>query len=218
MRSLNENSQVFRAAGYCRLDQYDLAIQDCRTALALDPNYSKAYGRMGLALSCQNRYDQAAEAYKKAAELDPNQESYKHNLKIAEEKMKEMQNASRQAFGAGFNSSSGAVPGMPDFTQLLNNPTLVNMATQALSDPNIQNMMSQMMSGLMGSTGGENSGATSVAGLFEAGQRLAQQMQSANPELVDQLRRTFQGSADQGNNPENDADAKNDSSKQPPDQ
>lgn len=37
----------FSAAAYCRLEQYDLAIQDCRTALALDPKYSKAYGRMG---------------------------------------------------------------------------------------------------------------------------------------------------------------------------
>lgn len=36
-----------RAAAYCILKQYDLAIQDCRTALALKPNYAKAYGRMG---------------------------------------------------------------------------------------------------------------------------------------------------------------------------
>lgn len=39
-----------RAAAYCRLEQYDLAIQDCRTALALDPKYAKAYGRMGFVL------------------------------------------------------------------------------------------------------------------------------------------------------------------------
>lgn len=48
-----------RAAAYCRLEKNDLAIQDCRTALALDPNYAKAYGRMGVALSCQNRYTEA---------------------------------------------------------------------------------------------------------------------------------------------------------------
>ncbi len=53
-----------------------------------------------LALSCQNRYDQAVEAYKKALELEPNQESYKTNLKIAEEKAREMEQAARQAFGA----------------------------------------------------------------------------------------------------------------------
>lgn len=51
-----------------------------------------------LALSCQNRYEQAVEAYKKALELDPNQESFKNNLKIAEEKVKELE-AAAQASG-----------------------------------------------------------------------------------------------------------------------
>lgn len=51
---------------------------------------------LSLALSCQNRYEQAVEAYKKALELDPKQESYKNNLKIAEDKVKEMQDAARQ--------------------------------------------------------------------------------------------------------------------------
>lgn len=49
-----------------------------------------------LALSCQNRYEQAVEAYKKALELEPDQESYKNNLKIAEEKVKEFEQATRQ--------------------------------------------------------------------------------------------------------------------------
>ncbi|WKX89382.1 hypothetical protein Q1695_008773 [Nippostrongylus brasiliensis] len=52
-----------------------------------------------LALSCQNRYEQAVEAYKKALQLDPNQESFKNNLKIAEEKVKELE-AAAQASGA----------------------------------------------------------------------------------------------------------------------
>lgn len=190
---LNRDPAYFcnRAAAYCRLEQYDLAIQDCRTALALEPNYSKAYGRMGLALSCQNRYEQAVEAYKKALELEPNQESYKNNLKIAEDKVKEMENA-RQAGGpAGFPFGP-----MPDITQLLNNPAMMNMATQLMSDPSIQNMMSQMMSGLMTTGGGGNAEAGNQAqinNLIQAGQQLAAQMQAANPELVEQLRRQFQG-------------------------
>lgn len=44
-------------------------------------------------MSCQNRYDQAVEAYKKALEIDPNNESYKQNLGIAEDKLKEAQAA-----------------------------------------------------------------------------------------------------------------------------
>lgn len=202
---LNREPAYFcnRAAAYCRLEQYDLAIQDCRTALALDPKYSKAYGRMGLALSCQNRYDQAVEAYKKALELEPNQESYKNNLKIAEDKMKEMENAARQSFGAG--GAGGfpfGMPGIPEMSQLLNNPAMVNMATQLMSDPNIQNMMTQMVSGLMGAggaAGGHDAGAQGINNLLQAGQQLAQQMQNANPELVEQLRRQFQGGNPDGN-------------------
>jgi small glutamine-rich tetratricopeptide repeat-containing protein alpha len=136
------------------LDQYDLAIQDCRTALALDPNYAKAYGRMGVALSCQNRYDQAVEAYKRAVELDPGNDSYKGNLTIAEEKLREAQ---ENAGGAGgipgmFNSNLiESFLGFPGFGALgglggmFNNPQMQEMAAQMMTDPNIQNMMGQMM-------------------------------------------------------------------------
>uniref|UniRef100_A0A914Z9C3 Tetratricopeptide repeat protein n=1 Tax=Panagrolaimus superbus TaxID=310955 RepID=A0A914Z9C3_9BILA len=123
---LNRDPVYFcnRAAAYCRLEQYDLAIQDCRTALALDENYAKAYGRMGLALSCQNRYDAAIESYKKALELDPNNESYKSNLAIAEEKVREagqrfQSNPGANPFGGlgGLLGAGGGAPGaagMPD--------------------------------------------------------------------------------------------------------
>lgn len=183
---LNKDPAYFcnRAAAYCRLEQYDLAIQDCRAALALDTKYSKAYGRMGLAFSCQNRYEQAVEAYKKALELEPEQESYKNNLKIAEDKLKELEESFRQGQG----------PGVPDMTALLSNPAMMSMARQLMSDPNIQNMMSQMMTGILGS--GTNAG---VSNLIEAGQQLAQQMQSANPDLVEQLRQQFQGQGGPGN-------------------
>ncbi|CAJ0960054.1 unnamed protein product, partial [Mesorhabditis belari] len=175
-----------RAAAYCRLEQYDLAIQDCRTAIALDPNYSKAYGRMGLALSCQNRYEQAVEVYKKALELDPEQESYKNNLKIAEEKVKEMEAAARAQLNNPNNPLAGMFGGAggggaPDFASLLNNPSMMQMANSLMTDPNIQGMMAQMMQG-----GG-------MGNLFEAGQAMARQMQEQNPDFVEQLRRQFEG-------------------------
>ncbi|VDN04634.1 unnamed protein product [Thelazia callipaeda] len=178
-----------RAAAYCRLEQYDLAIQDCRAALALDPKYSKAYGRMGLAYSCQNRYEQSVNSYQKAVELDPTQESYKNNLKIAEEKLKEIEDSFKNGQGSGVGHLLGTQ--MPDVSALLSNPAMMTMARQLMSDPNIQSMMSQMMSGILGS-----GSAGGVSNLIEAGQQLAQQMQDANPDLVEQLRRQFQN---QGN-------------------
>ena len=46
-----------------------------------------------MAFSCQNRYDIAVEAYKKAIELDPSTEIYKTKLALAEEKKKQAQEA-----------------------------------------------------------------------------------------------------------------------------
>lgn len=36
-----------RAAAYSKLGNYAGAVQDCEQAIRIDPNYSKAYGRMG---------------------------------------------------------------------------------------------------------------------------------------------------------------------------
>lgn len=36
-----------RAAAYSKLGNYAGAVRDCERAIGIDPNYSKAYGRMG---------------------------------------------------------------------------------------------------------------------------------------------------------------------------
>uniref|UniRef100_A0A1I8A4G3 SGTA_dimer domain-containing protein n=1 Tax=Steinernema glaseri TaxID=37863 RepID=A0A1I8A4G3_9BILA len=210
-----------RAAAYCRLEQYDMAIQDCRTALALDPNYGKAYGRMGLALSCQNRYEQAVEAYKKALEIEPGQQSYINNLQIAEEKLKDLANAgagNQGGFpfpGLGGLPGMAGMPGMPDISEVFNNPQMMENVTRMMSDPNIQNMMSQMMNNVMGAGAGPGAAAGGIEGLFAAGQNFAQQMQSSNPELVEQLRRQFQNT-DTDDNAGQGAEGQENNEQQPP--
>lgn len=37
----------FRAAAFSKLNKNSEAIADCKRALQIDPQYSKAYGRMG---------------------------------------------------------------------------------------------------------------------------------------------------------------------------
>ncbi|KAI1716090.1 TPR repeat domain-containing protein [Ditylenchus destructor] len=73
---LNEDPIYFceRAGALCRMGQYELSIQDCRTALALDPTTYKAYRRMGMVFTIQNRYDQAIDAYKHYLVNEPNNE------------------------------------------------------------------------------------------------------------------------------------------------
>ena len=58
----------------------------------------------------------------------------------------------------------GGMPGLGglDLNNILGNPALMNMATSMLSDPNMQNMMGQLMSG------GMAQGGQSMDGLIQA--------------------------------------------------
>uniref|UniRef100_A0A914PDE3 STI1 domain-containing protein n=1 Tax=Panagrolaimus davidi TaxID=227884 RepID=A0A914PDE3_9BILA len=188
-----------RAAAYCRLEKFDLAIEDCRSALELDENYAKAYGRMGLAYLSQDRNEDAVEAYKKALELDPTGESYKMNLEIAEEKIREANRRSQSNPGAnqfsGFPGlgnllGGGGAGGMPDLSALMNDPQMVQATMEMMNDPNMQNLMGSMMEQFMGGSAG-GAGGGGFDDLIAAGQNMAQQMQQANPELVEQLREQF---------------------------
>uniref|UniRef100_A0A672ZUJ3 Small glutamine-rich tetratricopeptide repeat-containing protein alpha n=1 Tax=Sphaeramia orbicularis TaxID=375764 RepID=A0A672ZUJ3_9TELE len=199
--AINPQNAVYycnRAAAYSKLGNYAGAVQDCEQAIGIDPNYSKAYGRMGLALASLNKHTEAATYYKKALELDPDNDTYKCNLKIAEEKME--------------TSSPTAGMGGVDLAGLLSNPGFMNMVTLTASSLSFR--MSGMMSGAYGGMGGVGGGmgggmggggvgggggvpgpgATSSAsagdlsGLIQAGQQFAQQMQQQNPELIEQLR------------------------------
>lgn len=107
--------------------------------MSIDPSYSKAYGRLGLAYSSLQRHKEAKESYQKALEMEPDNESYKNNLQVAEEKLAQ---PSMSNMGLG----GSALPGM-DLSSLLSNPALMNMARQMLSNPALQNMVSNFMSG-----------------------------------------------------------------------
>jgi small glutamine-rich tetratricopeptide repeat-containing protein alpha len=202
-----------RAAAYCRLEQYDLAIQDCRTALALDPNYAKAYGRMGVALSCQNRYDQAVEAYKKALEIDPTSESYKNNLSIAEEKLAK----ARETFANNPQADPLSALG-----GLFNNPDLARSIGQMMQEPGVRNMMQNMMQNMFGGAGGgpgegvngQEGRTNPMAEMLRAGEAMASVLNQANPQLVDMLRRQFGGGGGSEDNNEN--NGSNAGGQQPP--
>ncbi|KAL7397458.1 hypothetical protein ABVT39_022448 [Epinephelus coioides] len=209
--AINPQNAVYycnRAAAYSKLGNYAGAVQDCEQAISIDPNYSKAYGRMGLALASLNKHTEAVSYYKKALELDPDNDTYKTNLKIAEEKME--------------TSSPTAGMGGVDLAGLLSNPGFMNMASSLMNNPQVQQLMSGMMSGAYGGMPGGGGGggggglgggggglgggggglggggggaappgaaaAGDLSGLIQAGQQFAQQMQQQNPELIEQLR------------------------------
>lgn len=170
-----------RAAAQFKLGQHEAAVADCTAALGIQPDYSKALGRMGLAFTALGKHREARSAYANAAQLDPENESYKTNLRLAEEQL----------------AQSGERPAIPDLGNFLQNPALLNMATEMLSDPGMQNLISGLMSNTSGGGGGVGAGGVGAGGaagggldaLLQAGQALAQQMQAANPDLVEHLRR-----------------------------
>uniref|UniRef100_A0A8C8CR07 Small glutamine-rich tetratricopeptide repeat-containing protein beta n=1 Tax=Oncorhynchus tshawytscha TaxID=74940 RepID=A0A8C8CR07_ONCTS len=170
-----------RAAAHSKLGNYTEATGDCERAIGIDPSYSKAYGRMGLALTAMNKYPEAISYFKKALVLDPGNDTYKSNLKIAEQKQKEA--SSPMATGLGF-----------DMASLINNPAFISMVRLRL----VMGMMSNAVGGPAAGVGG----LSDISSLIEAGQQFAQQIQQQNPELIEQLRnhirsRSFSGSAEE---------------------
>ncbi|XP_015507960.1 small glutamine-rich tetratricopeptide repeat-containing protein beta isoform X3 [Parus major] len=154
---LDPNNAVYycnRAAAQSKLNNFREAIKDCESAIAIDPKYSKAYGRMGLALTSVNKYEEAVTSYQKALDLDPENDSYKSNLKIAEQKLRDVSSP----------------------------------AASLMQNPQIQQLMSGMMSNAIGGPAAGVGGLSDLSGLIHAGQQFAQQIQQQNPELIEQLR------------------------------
>ncbi|KAL7634113.1 UNVERIFIED_CONTAM: hypothetical protein RMT77_015441 [Armadillidium vulgare] len=232
--SLNSVYYCNRAAAHSKLNNHLEAIEDCRRALQIEPNYGKAYGRMGLAYSALDKAMEAKDCYQKALELEPDNESYRGNLQIAESKLRSQSQTTSStvppnpfaAFtsgGAGlqlgpfgnFPGLSSGGGGLPDLQTLINNPALMNMATQLMSDPTMQNVVSNIFSNFgvpvpqrPSSGGGINSNSSGgsavesenttpsdavppqqgMEAIIHAGRQFAEQMQSQYPDLVEQLR------------------------------
>merc|ERR1712018_35910 len=143
-----QESAVFycnRAAAYTSMENYEEALQDCKKAISFDPEYSKAYSRMGLIYSKINLFAESENCYEKALKLEPENDSYKKNLEIVRKKLKDQKSVAP----AGFPGMPGGMPGgMPDMgsmgammEQVMQNPQMRQMAENMLQNPQYQQMM-----------------------------------------------------------------------------
>ncbi|KAG1703673.1 Small glutamine-rich tetratricopeptide repeat-containing protein alpha [Nymphon striatum] len=185
------NRQVYLAAAHNKLNNHDAAIVDCMKAITIDPTYSKAYGRMGLAFASKNNHVEARNCYQKAVDIDPENASYQGNLKIAEEKLKETP-SNRPA-----NVPSGDAGGL-NFANFFNNAAFMNVAQNLMSDPRMQNLISSVISS------DSMSGQSGVEGLLQVGQQLASEMNTTNPEMMEQLRQQMENAGGQDSQPKPD--------------
>jgi tetratricopeptide (TPR) repeat protein len=68
------NSHIYysnRSAAFLGLERYEDCLDDCERALALKPDYVKAYTRMGWALFYLKEYEYAMDSFEMSMKLDP---------------------------------------------------------------------------------------------------------------------------------------------------
>lgn len=114
-----------RAAAYVELEMGQQALSDCNEAIRIDPDYIKGYSRKGAALMLLGRRDEALEAFQYILSVDPLHE-------YAEAKVKELTSGSGAVKPSESQSKSPFenMLGSANLSQLLNNPQLMNMASQ----------------------------------------------------------------------------------------
>ncbi|XP_046847247.1 small glutamine-rich tetratricopeptide repeat-containing protein beta-like [Xenia sp. Carnegie-2017] len=168
---LDNTSAVYlcnRAAACSKLGRHEEAIQNCNDALELDPKYGKAYGRMGTAYMALEKYEKAKKNFAMAKELDPDNELYTVNLKTLQDKTKETNDAQPGSF----------------MNSLFSNPGIMNMASQFMANPQMQQMMTNMMSGFGGMTGADSSSSGQQPSNFSTATTAGSESQQSNPATV----------------------------------
>ncbi|KAI4924713.1 hypothetical protein J4E85_007830 [Alternaria conjuncta] len=153
-----------RAAAYSGQGKHELAKEDAEMAVAADPNYSKAWSRLGLAKYVLGDAKGAMEAYKSGMDAEGGgSEVMRKGYETAKKKVEEdggdvgAPDAARGAGGMGgggggmpdlsalagmLGGGGGGGGGMPDLAGLMQNPMMRQMAQNLMSNPD---MMSNLM-------------------------------------------------------------------------
>jgi len=202
-----------RAAAYMKLEQLEEALRDCQIAVQLQPQYARAFGRMGVAYSSRNQHIEAIMCYRKALTLEPENDSYITNLRYSQRMLGEEATATMAQEPSGTGLQGG-------FENLIRNPNLINMASQMLQDPSMNQLIQNLMGGLTGGapppppgqggpgTGGGAGGQPPQGGnplesLMQVGEAIANTLRANNPDLASQL---GVGGRRNGPNSQNDGD------------
>lgn len=179
-----------RAAAYSASGQHEKAADDAEVAVAVDPKYSKAWSRLGLARFDMGDYHAAKEAYEKGIEAEGNggSEAMKRGLETCNKKIEEASRAtepptedldtapgaSRGAGGmpdlsslAGMMGGGAGGGGMPDLGSMMSNPMFASMAQNLMSNPDmLGNLMSNPRLRQMAESFGQGGGMPDMSSLM----------------------------------------------------
>ncbi|PAA94645.1 hypothetical protein BOX15_Mlig008540g1 [Macrostomum lignano] len=165
-----------RAAAYSKLGDHEAAIRDCELALAADPGYAKAYGRLGFAYAATGRHARAAEYYGRALQLEPNCVGYRQNLDTARAAAARADPTAQQRQAPQQQPQPDGRPRLPvDFQMMMNQPDALRHASQ---------MVTNMAGHLPPSLNLSRLSADELAGM---GREFASFLASHNPALSEQL-------------------------------
>ncbi|KAL4930152.1 putative Hsc70 cochaperone (SGT) [Aspergillus undulatus] len=181
-----------RAAAYSASGQPEKAVEDAELATSVDPKYSKAWSRLGLARFDLADYHGAKSAYESGIEAEGNggSEAMKRGLETSKKKIEEASRgpeppadsvddapgASRGGGGGMPDLSSlasmlggggGGGGGMPDLGSIMNNPMFASMAQNLMSNPDALNsLMNNPQLRQMAENFGQRGGMPDMASLM----------------------------------------------------
>ncbi|KAL4781018.1 hypothetical protein BJX76DRAFT_26366 [Aspergillus varians] len=112
-----------RAAAYSASGKPEKAVEDAELATSVDPKYSKAWSRLGLARFDMADYHGAKEAYEKGIEAEGNggSDAMKRGLETSKKKIQEASRGPEppsDALDDAPGASRGGAGGMPDLSSL----------------------------------------------------------------------------------------------------
>lgn len=166
--ALHPGNAIFlsnRAAAYSAAKDHESARADADAAVAIDPKYTKAWSRLGLARFALGDVKGSMEAYQKGIEYEGNggSDAMKKGYETAKKRVEELENEEAEVTSrdAGGPAAAGGMPnlndlasmfggggggagrggggGMPDLGSIMNNPMFASMAQNLMSNPDMMN-------------------------------------------------------------------------------
>ena len=133
-----------RSGSYCASQKYAQAAADARKVIELKPDWPRGHTRLGAALQGQKDWEGAANAFRKALELDPNNAGAKEDLQTCEAAIeREKQAGAQNPFAQLFTPEKlDALRFNPKTAQLFNDQSFVTMINAIKANPNnLQNFV-----------------------------------------------------------------------------
>lgn len=192
-----------RAAAYSASKDHESAKADAEAAVAVDPKYTKAWSRLGLARFALGDAKGSMEAYSKGIEYEGNggSDAMKKGYETAKKRVAEMGDDDDDdedddaVADRGMGGGAGGMPdlaslagmfggggrgggGMPDLSSIMSNPMFASMAQNLMSNPEMMNniMSNPRLREMANQFGGGGAGGSGGAGGAGGGPDLASLM------------------------------------------